>query len=95
MLHLLVTNFAKGWSDHYSIKKGFEKIKIVTPPWFEIVWCAPKDSVSHGLLAMWGGVSIYQNEYKDAYCKCFVLKIIVTALNLLSMEDNKNSIAIR
>jgi hypothetical protein len=35
MLHLLVTNFAKTWLDHYNFKK--KKEEEGTPPWYEIV----------------------------------------------------------
>jgi sterol desaturase/sphingolipid hydroxylase (fatty acid hydroxylase superfamily) len=37
MLHLLVTNFAKSWLDHYNIRK-----KRGTPPWYEIVGRHPR-----------------------------------------------------
>ena len=56
MLHRLVTNFVKGRLDHCSIKKRFEKIKIGTPPCFEIVWWAPEDSVSHGIVGKVGRI---------------------------------------
>ena len=41
MLHLLVINIAKGWLDHYNIKR-FEKVKIDTPPWYVIVGGHPR-----------------------------------------------------
>jgi hypothetical protein len=72
------------WSDHYNLKKG-------TPPWYEIVGRHPKDSVSHGL---WkerlGGVPNFIKEHVNAN-----FSILRTARNLFSMEDSKNSIAIR
>jgi hypothetical protein len=54
-------------------------------------WQAPEDSVSHGLWKeRWGGVPKFIKEHVNAN-----FQILGTALNLFSMKDNKNPIAIR
>jgi hypothetical protein len=42
MLHLLVTNFAKSWLDHYNLKKEEKTRERGTPPWYEIVGRHPR-----------------------------------------------------
>jgi hypothetical protein len=79
----------ESWSDQYNFKK--KKMKKGTPPMVWDCWQAPEDSVSHGLWKeRWGGVP---NFYKIT-CKC-LFSILGTALNLFSMEDNKDPVAIR
>ena len=58
MLHLLVTNFAKSWLDHYNIK-NLKQINRHSSMVCDC-WQAPEDSVSHGLCKQrLGGVSSY------------------------------------
>ena len=85
MLHLLVINFAKSWLDHYNRKSN----EIDTPPWYQNNWQAPKDSVSHGLCKQRLG------ECQPIYKVNAINAQFGTALNLFSMEDDKNYIPIR
>jgi hypothetical protein len=49
------------WSDHCNLKKGKEKRKKGTPPWYVKVGGHPMESVSHGLRKeKWGGVPSYK-----------------------------------
>ena len=62
MLHLLVINIAKGWLDHYNIKR-FEKVKINTPPWYVIVGGHPRIRLAMVCEKQrLGGVSNYINK---------------------------------